>query len=114
MKLQLSGQHLRVRIDETELAALQAGLPVENTTRLDSLAWQHTVHAVDGVAATLRAESGASVIGIPRAMLDGYAARLPCRDGLELSLQPADGPALAMVLEVDVRDSIRRRGPRKP
>jgi len=29
-------------------------------------------------------------------------------------VQPAAGPALDVVLEVDVRDSIRARGPRRP
>ena len=34
MKIQLQGQSLRLRIDESELARLQVGESIENLTRL--------------------------------------------------------------------------------
>jgi hypothetical protein len=113
MKLQLQGQHLRLRIDESELAALRAGGTLVNVSTFGLHAWRQTLRQSDAIVATLHAESGDCAIEIPKTQVDAYAARLPCREGLSLQLQPADGPPLDVVLEVDVRDSVRTRGPRR-
>jgi len=114
MKLQLQGQHLRLRIDESEFSALRAGAMLENTTALGPCAWRQTLSQTDALTPALDAVVNHCAIAIPKHLIDAYAARLPCRDGLSMRVQPAGGPALDLVLEVDVRDSIRTRGPRRP
>jgi hypothetical protein len=114
MKLQLQGQHLRLRIDESEFSALRAGATLENTTALGTCAWRQSVCQADAIGPAVHAAGDHLAIAIPKQLLDAYAARLPCRDGLSMRVQPAAGPALDVVLEVDVRDSIRARGPRRP
>ena len=114
MKLQLQGQHLRLRIDESEFSVLRAGATLDNTTTLGTCAWRQTLCQADAVAPALHATGGHCAIAIPKHLIDAYAARLPCRDGLSMRVQPAGGQALDLVLEVDVRDSIRTRGPRRP
>ena len=68
--------------------------------------------APDGAA--LQVEPGAWSLRLPRADLLDYVARLPCRDALAYVLPggAADAP-LYVGIEVDVRDSVRRRGPRR-
>lgn len=117
MKVQLQGQALRLRIDEDELARLLDGEPVANETRAPGAALGHVVRAVEGGAATFAVGSDGWHLGLPGDALRDYVARLPCRDALELALGQGD-EALALSFEVDVRDSVRRRGPparrRKP
>jgi hypothetical protein len=111
MKVQLQGQTLRFRIDEAELAVLQAGGVVENRTCLPGACLTQSVVLTDSPAPTL--ERGVR-LQLPRSLLDTYVARLPCRDGLTIRLPlPADQESLEIVFEVDVRDSVRTRGPRK-
>ena len=110
MKLQVHGQHLRLRIDEAELAILRNGGTLENSTCVGAVAWRHNLHLTDARDPSLDATAGDCVIRVPASLVEAYAARLPCRDGLALTLQPSDGPAIELVLEVDVRDSVRSRG----
>jgi hypothetical protein len=110
MKVQIDGQHLRLRIDEAELAALRDGATLENTTRLGDVAWRQRLRLTDAGEPLLQTSAGNWVVEIPRPMLEAYAARLPCREGLALPLRSGGGPAIELVLEVDVRDSVRRRG----
>ncbi len=44
------------------------------------------------------------------ASVEEYVQRLPCRDGVEFTFPAAGDVALELVFEVDVRDSVRRRG----
>ena len=113
MKVQLQGQHLRLRIDESELAALRTGTVLENVTRLGAITWRQTLRQTNAMGPALDAKADACAIGIPRSLVDDYAARLPCREGLRLLLQSAEGVAIDFMLEVDVRDSIRTRGPKR-
>lgn len=111
MKVQLQGQTLRFRIDEAELVVLQAGGVVENRTCIPGECLTQSVVLTDSPAPTL--EHGVR-LQLPRSLLDTYVARLPCRDGLTIRLPlPADQEPLEIVFDVDVRDSVRTRGPRK-
>ena len=110
MKVQLQGQSLRLRIDEDELARLLAGEAVANGTRAPGAVLGHFVRVVEGEAPTFAVGQDGWHIGLPDVALRGYVARLPCRDALELALGQGD-EALALSFEVDVRDSVRRRGP---
>src|SRR4051812_30172714 len=113
MKVQLQRQHLRLRIDESELAALRSGGTLENVSTFGVHAWRQTLRQTNATAPALDSNLGCCAIELPKSLIDAYAARLPCRVGLSLSLQPAVGPMLGIVLEVDVRDSVRTRGPRR-
>ncbi len=116
MKLQISGQQLRLRIDEEELAEL---IEQGRLCRRSQLAEGYCLEQVVGLddapcAAALKVEGSRWSFRIPRPDLLAYLARLPCREGLEYDL-PGDGNGtpLRLSLEVDVRDSVRKRGPRR-
>lgn len=110
MKVQLQGQSLRLRIGEDELARLLAGERVENATTAGVGAiLRHRLRMVAGDVPTFDAEQ-AWDFGLPEAAVRDYVSRLPCRDALEFTL-PCSDTALMLSFEVDVRDSVRRRGP---
>ena len=109
MKLQIHGQHLRLRIEESELAALRDGATLENATSLGAVAWRLRLRLTEADHASLRA-AGECAIEIPGRLVEAYAARLPCREGLALSLRAEGWPAIDVVHEVDIRDSVRSRG----
>ncbi|WP_430389927.1 hypothetical protein [Dyella sp. 20L07] len=110
MKLQLDGQHVRVRIDEEELVRLLGGDGVVALTRF-------------GDAFTLRASLRLGEIATPDLIgtvddwqltmpvhdVREFAARLPTRDGMHYQIPVTGGDALDILFDVDVRDSVRRR-----
>ncbi|MEN1959321.1 hypothetical protein WCE41_03110 [Luteimonas sp. MJ246] len=123
MKVQLQGQSLRLRIDEEELARLLAGEDVVNRTqaapgaiasqRLRLLVGADSAAAPGDegrAAARFDADGGTWAFSLPEAEVRDYVGRLPCRDALEFEL-PGGEAALKLAFEVDVRDSVRRRGP---
>ena len=115
MKVQINGQHLRFRIDEGELARLLSeGLVQAHSQLVSDFGLVQRVRIVDSGAAAFSAGAGLWTLRVPRDELLAYAQRLPCREGLEylFDINPS-GPALQVDLEVDVRDSVRARGPRR-
>jgi len=111
MKVQLQGQSLRLRIDEAELARLQAGESIENLTRLPGGATlRQQLHLVDADMPTLQLLEDGFEFGLGAAALADYVARLPCRDGLVFSHSITDTDAIEIHFEVDVRDSVKNRG----
>lgn len=109
MKVQLQGQLLRLRIDEAELARLQAGEVVENLTCLPGGVMCRQQVAIGNVA-RLAGLAGDWRFELPQAALAAYVVRLPCRDGLVFQLDAGD--AIEIHFDVDVRDSVRNRGVR--
>lgn len=110
MKLQIEGQHLRVRVGEEELAALLAGQPVLAQTRLAAaLALSCQLRLVDGGQAHVGGTPEAWAIELPAAAVRAHAATLPSRDGLSFLLEHGQGEPLMLLFDVDVRDSTRRR-----
>ncbi|MBD7989105.1 hypothetical protein H9645_13800 [Luteimonas sp. Sa2BVA3] len=110
MKVQLQGQSLRLRIGEDELASLLAGERVDNVTGAGAGAvLRQGLAMVQGDAPTFAADGDGWRFGLPEAAVRDYVARLPCRDALEFTFEGGDAP-LALSFEVDVRDSVRRRG----
>jgi hypothetical protein len=111
MKLQLEGQHLRVRIDEDELARLLCGKPLDTHTRFAgafALAVSLSVEPTD--AASIAGRPDNWNITLPEAAVRELAGRLPTREGLRfLLLGGGVDDALTVVFDVDVRDSVRRR-----
>lgn len=114
MKVQMQGQRVRLRVDEAELARLQAGEGLENLTRFPGgTVSRQQLRVVPGVTALWTAVEAGWQCGMPIGLLDAYVAQLPCRDALPLHLSLADGSALEIGFEVDVRDSVRNRGSRR-
>lgn len=110
MKVQLQGQSLRLRIGEDELASLLAGERVDNVTGAGvGAVLRQGLAMVQGDAPTFAADGDGWRFGLPEAAVRDYVARLPCRDALEFTFEGGDAP-LALSFEVDVRDSVRRRG----
>lgn len=108
MKLQLDGNRIRLRLSETELAALvEAGALAQ--------AWP----CADGGNARCRLELGADAssghcvgdlmdmrVSLPRAAFLAFAAERPRRDGFGFACGQ-----VAVDVEIDVRDSRRKRRP---
>ena len=110
MKIQMQDQSVRLRIDEAELAALLDQDRVENLTWLGSeVACRQCIELVD-TELQLHGDAAAWCLRIPRRQLADYVARLPCRDGLEWDLQIGPRRSVQLCFEVDVRDSVRKRG----
>lgn len=110
MKLQIDGQHLRVRTDEDELARLLAGEAVLARTQMAQafvLSCELTLH--DAPEASLQGRADAWQIHLPGDAVRELASRLPSRDGLQFELPTAGEAApLTLLFDVDVRDSARR------
>lgn len=108
MKLQIAPDHLRLRIDEAELAGLQTGAPLRLTPVVAGRTMFDLVLRLgDDFAFTARACVCSLVLD--RQRLDAYVATLPNRESLSFDIP--DGPRLDFA--VDVRDSVRLRGARR-
>lgn len=115
MKLQIESQRLRFRVDEAELARLLAGESVVDQTRIaDSQSVGRRIAL--GPFAEVQLTWGEEEIrlDLPQDAVRSYADSLPRRDALSFTLGVGtDAPVLSIDFEVDVRDSVRQRGPRK-
>ena len=115
MKLQIEGQRLRFRVDEAELARLLAGESVVDQTQLDeSQILRRRIVLRDIDMAHLAWGKDEIHLDLPQDAVRTYATSLPRRDALSFTLgADITATALAIDFEVDVRDSVRQRGPRK-
>jgi hypothetical protein len=110
VKLQIDKQHLRVRIDEDELAQLLAGASVTARTQFaDAFALQCVLSLGSPAVATLTGQPAAWQIVLPGDAVRELVRRLPSRDGLRFELgASAESDTLTLLFDVDVRDSARR------
>lgn len=115
MKVQIHGQSIRLRIDEAELTRLLAGELLENRTRLPShLCWAQTLELILADEAVITGDAAILRFSLPRDAVLTLQARLPCRDGLSFEVATGGEP-VQLQFDVDVRDSLRQRGPsRRP
>lgn len=113
MKVQLEGQHLRLRIDEDELARLLAGDAIVAQTDFAGCFRVNASLQADGRALpALEGDAGDWRFILPEDEVRALTARLPTRDGLVWTL--SSGPQLLELrFDVDVRDSARRMRDRK-
>lgn len=122
MKLQLQGQRVRLRVDEAELARLLAGETVVNRTMLDAstefsqrLVLIADSGADDGArtAPSFALRDGGWHVALPRCAVEIYAGQLPCRHALGFEIDLGGAQMVNVDFEVDVRDSLKERGPRR-
>lgn len=111
MKLQIEAQHLRIRIDEGELAQLLAGDVVVGHTHFATMfTMRVTLRLQHGIEPVLSGQADAWQVGLPETDVRAHAARLPTREGLRYQLAGAqEADALELLFDVDVRDSVRKR-----
>ncbi len=113
MKIQLQQQSVRLRLDERELAQLLSGETLHTTTQFGGIGhWSMALHLHEEVHAGIAAEGEAVSIGLPRIPVLALAERLPCRDGLAWDVV-SQGVAMQLKFDVDVRDSVRERYPKR-
>jgi hypothetical protein len=113
MKLQINGQSLRLRIEEDELQRLRDGAILTSTTLLpDGGRFLCSLELHPQAAVAFVVDAGAWRIALPRAAVEDYVGRLPCREGLAFQIAIGDADGIRLGFEVDVRDSTRRRVPR--
>jgi len=110
MKVHVQGQSLRLRIDEDGLARLLAGGELVNETRAGDAALRQRLRLSEDTSPRLEVEGDDWTFLLPAGAVGAYVGRLPCRDALEFVLSPGGAP-LRLAFEVDVRDSVRHRGP---
>lgn len=118
MKLQFQHQSLRLRLSEDELAELLAGRSLLHHQQLAPATELHArIQPVSGSVSLGRrwsAQTGDGLLALELRLesdvLRAYADRLPCKQGLQWQIQLSSGAALEIDLEVDVRDSIGKRG----
>ena len=114
MKLQLQGQSVRLRIDEAELARMLAGEAVVNRTRLGATTgFSQSLLLGQGETPVIALQDGDWHVVLPARAVADYVERLPCRHALSFELGMEDGTRLSLDFEVDVRDSLQARGPRR-
>ena len=111
MKLQVQRQALRVRVTEAELQDLLAGAPL----RLDLRFSGQDMLSLELITGPETSVQPGDVwrLRLSRTELRDYAGTLPRRDALVAALTGSGGEPLRLEFEVDVRDSVKVRGPRK-
>ena len=111
MKLQIENQHVRLRVDEGELSRLLAGESVTTQTHFaQAFSVGFVLRLTQADTASIAGQPEAWSIDVPHADVSAHAERLPTREGLRFLL-PTQGEnePLALLFDVDVRDSARRR-----
>lgn len=108
MRVQLNGQHLRLRVDETELQSLLEGHTLDNVTRWPDGNTQHLRVCLAEADAWQRQSDGWCV-ELTRVSVQDLGARLPSREGLNVALPVPGAAPLEIRFDVDVHDSRRRQ-----
>jgi hypothetical protein len=111
MKLQVQQQSLRVRVTEAELLELLSG----KSLRLDvAFCGRSFVGLQVACGPETALEPGQDWrLRLSETALRIYGESLPSRDALVVELTGSGGEPLRLEFEVDVRDSVRVRGPTK-
>lgn len=114
MKLQLQGQSVRLRVDEAELARLLAGEAVVNQIRLGATpGFSQSLLLGQDEPPVLAVRNGNWHVALPASAVADYVEQLPSRHPLSFDLDMGEGSLLNLDFEVDVRDSLQARGPRR-
>jgi hypothetical protein len=111
MQLKVQQQSLRVRVTEEELQDLLSG----KSLRLDVTFGGSSLFGLHVVCGPETSFEPGSVwrLRLSATALRVYAESLPRRDALVAELTGSGGEPLRLEFDVDVRDSVKVRGPRK-
>lgn len=110
MKYQLAAQTLRLRIDEAELDhLLREGMVEDTTTFAPGLCQTRRLRLTEVAAPELHMDASVLTVAIPRAQFEAFAAERPRRDALDFEWPVASAGPLRVGVQIDVRDSHRRR-----
>jgi hypothetical protein len=111
MKLQVQEQSLRVRVTEAELQHLLSGSPLRLEVIFDGTTLLSSQVAIG--TDTSFAAGATWRLTLSEAALRAYAGTLPRRDAFVAVMTGSGGEPLRLEFEVDVRDSVKVRGPRR-
>jgi len=116
VKLQIDGQQWRLRIDEDELVRLREGRALDSVSHLpDGAAFRFSLALLPAAQATLQRRGDSWSFALPVERVEAYVQQLPSRKGLEFVLPAGAAVEWRLLFEVDVRDSVSRRGvPQRP
>ncbi len=110
MKMQISGQSVRIRIDETELDQLLSGEILTDTTRF-SAEYAHTrrLQLNESSDALFDGTGEYLAITLPRIGFTAFAAERPRRDAYRFTgTSASDWLSIVFDIDIDVRDSRRK------
>ncbi len=111
MKLQIDGQQWRLRIDEDELARLRDGRALDSVSHLpDGAVFGFSLALLPVAQAGLQRRGDSWSFSLPVERVEAYVQQLPCKKGLEFALPASAAAEWRLLFEVDVRDSVSRRG----
>ena len=100
-----------MRVTEAELQELLSGAALRLELRFDG---QHLLALDLATGPVTSLQHGAAWrLRLSEAVLRAYAETLPRRDALLAELAGSGGEPLRLEFDVDVRDSVKVRGPRK-
>lgn len=112
MKIQIQSGQWRLRVDEDELLELLAGKDLGSHCELPGD--QHlgfNLRLVPGDAAHVQRTRDLWRINLSQAPVAALQARLPDRAGVTFDLTTVSGAPFQLCLQVDVKDSLKRRRP---
>lgn len=110
MKCQFSAQMLRLRIDEAELdRLLREGIVEDTTAFAPTVCHTRRLWLAEVAAPELRLDGSTLSIVLPRVQFEVFAGERPRRDGLDFEWPVAGAEPLRVGVQIDVRDSHRRR-----
>jgi hypothetical protein len=111
LKLQIQQQSLRLRVTEAELRDLLSG----KSLRLDVAFHGTSLFGLHVACGSEKSFEPGPVwrLTLSETALRIYGETLPSRDALVVGLTGSGGEPLRLEFEVDVRDSVRMRGPTK-
>ena len=103
MKLQFQSGRLRLRLQNSELESLLAGIELHLALGPSSTFGAYTVRAYHSTSASLLRREHDVLLSVPRAELAELLTRLPSKTGLRWPITAA--PEFEVVLEVDIRSA---------
>ena len=114
MKVRIGQNELRFRVDEDELSSLRAmakvtcdvGICAEHTLKF-------VLRCMAGGERKLSLRNEAITLDLPAPEVEELIQSLPSKKGLEWRLIDESGRITDVSFEVDVRDSVHKRGPKK-
>ncbi|KJV37255.1 hypothetical protein [Luteibacter yeojuensis] len=110
MRVQLENDTIRVRIDEDELGELLDDVALLGSTAFGrAFTMRYAIDATGSGLCTLDGDAHEWRLEVPRARLLELKARLPSKDGLLFDIPGLDTVATTVLLDVDVKDSLKRR-----